>query len=69
MKQNYGRVVLLLILMVELWGSSMSGCAMFRAMGRSVEAVGTGAGEAVAGTGRAVSRAATETEQEIKGRR
>ena len=61
--------VVSLTLMLGLWGSSMSGCAVFRAMGRSVEAVGAGAGEAVAGTGRAVSRAATETEQEIKGRR
>ena len=69
MKRHYGRVGVALTLMLGLWGSSISGCAVFRATGRSVEAVGAGAGEAVTGTGRAVSRAATETEQEIKGRR
>jgi len=69
MKRHYGRVGIVLTLLLGLWGSSMSGCAVFRATGRSVEAVGAGAGAAVSGTGRAVSRAATETEQEIKGRR
>lgn len=66
MQRQYGRFVLTLILMGGCWGSSMSGCSVFRATGRSVEAVGEGAGEAVSGTGRAISRGATETEREIR---
>jgi hypothetical protein len=66
MQRQYGRFVLILILMCGLWGSSISGCSVFRATGRGVEAVGEGAGQAVSGTGRAISRGATETEREIK---
>jgi len=68
MQRNHGRVVFSLIFMLGLWVNSLSGCSVFRTAGRSVEAVGEGAGHAVAGTGRAVSRGASETEQEIKGR-
>ena len=67
MQQKYGTFIFALILMFSLWSSSlMSGCSVFRATGRSVEAVGEGAGEAVSGTGRAISRGATETEHEIR---
>lgn len=45
-----------------------SGCAVFRATGQSVEAVGDGAGRAVSGTGRAISNAASETKRDITGR-
>ena len=66
MQQKYGRFAFVLLLMVGLWSSSLSGCSVFRATGRSVEAVGEGAGDAVSGTGRAISRGATETESEIR---
>jgi hypothetical protein len=66
MQQKYGRFAFVLLLMVGLWSSSLSGCSVFRATGRSVEAVGEGAGDAVSGTGRAISRGATETEREIR---
>jgi hypothetical protein len=45
-----------------------SGCAVFRATGRSVEAVGEGACHAVAGTGDAIKDAASETKRDIRGR-
>jgi len=45
-----------------------TGCAVFRATGSSVEAVGEGAGHAVAGTGRAVKQAASETKRDLTGR-
>jgi hypothetical protein len=45
-----------------------AGCSVFRATGRSVEAVGEGAGHAVAGTGDAISDAASETKRDIRGR-
>jgi len=67
MQQKYGRFIFVFILMYGLWGS-LSGCSVFRATGRSVEAVGAGAGEAVSGTGRAISRGATEAEHEVRGR-
>ena len=44
------------------------GCSVFRATGRSVEAVGEGAGHAVAETGRAVENAASETKRDLTGR-
>jgi hypothetical protein len=66
MQQKYGRSAFVFLLIFGLWSSSLSGCSVFRATGRSVEAVGAGAGEAVSGTGRAISRGATETEHEIK---
>ncbi len=67
MQRAAGRFLVMFILVGGLWGS-LSGCSVFRATGRSVEAVGAGAGEAVTGTGRAISRGATETEHEIKRR-
>jgi len=67
MQRVCGRFITMFILVSGLWGS-LSGCSVFRATGRSVEAVGAGAGEAVSGTGRAISRGATETENEIKRR-
>lgn len=45
-----------------------AGCAVFRATGRSVEAVGEGAGHAVSGTGDAIKDAASETKRDITGR-
>jgi len=45
-----------------------TGCAVFRATGKSVEAVGEGAGHAVAGTGDAIKDAASETKRDITGR-
>jgi len=45
-----------------------TGCAVFRATGRSVEAVGEGAGHAVSGTGDAIKDAASETKRDIRGR-
>jgi len=67
MQRVYRRFIIMFILVSGIWGS-LSGCSVFRATGRSVEAVGAGAGEAVSGTGRAISRGATETEHEIKRR-
>jgi hypothetical protein len=66
MRQKYAGFASAVILMVGLVSSSLSGCSVFRATGRSVEAVGSGAGEAVAGTGRAITRGASETEREIR---
>jgi hypothetical protein len=68
MQRNHSRAAFSIVLMLSLWVSSLSGCSVFRATGRGVEAVGEGAGHAVAGAGRAVSRGASETEQEIRGR-
>ena len=66
MQQKYERFVFAVILTAGLLSSSLSGCSVFRATGRSVEAVGAGAGDAVAGTGRAITRGASETEREIR---
>ncbi len=68
MRRYYGRTVVLMLLLVGSCLSSMSGCAVFRATGRSVEAVGEGAGHAVAGTGRAIEGAARETKRDLTGR-
>jgi hypothetical protein len=68
MQRNQGRVAFTVLLVLGLWVSSLSGCAIFRATGQSVEAVGEGAGHAVAGTGRAVSNAARETKRDLIGR-
>jgi len=68
MQQNRGRVVFLLFFLLGLCASSLGGCSVFHATGQSVEAVGEGAGHAVAGTGRAVSNAASETKRDITGR-
>jgi hypothetical protein len=68
MRQNRERAIFLILFVLSLWASSMSGCTVFRATGQSVEAVGEGAGRAVAGTGRAVSNAANETKRDLTGR-
>jgi len=68
MQQNHGRVAFLFLFLLALGAGSLGGCSVFRATGQSVEAVGEGAGHAVAGTGRAVSNAASETKRDITGR-
>jgi len=68
MKRKYVRVMTPVLLLLGLCTSTISGCAVFRATGRSVEAVGEGAGHAVAGTGQAISGAARETKRDITGR-
>jgi hypothetical protein len=68
MQQNHGRVAFLFLFLLALCAGSLGGCSVFRATGQSVEAVGEGAGHAVAGTGRAVSNAASETKRDITGR-
>ena len=68
MKQNYACLVTSMLLLLGLCTNAISGCAVFRATGRSVEAVGEGAGHAVAGTGEAISGAARETKRDITGR-
>jgi hypothetical protein len=68
MRQNRGRRAFSVLLLLGLCASSVSGCSVFHATGQSVEAVGEGAGHAVAGTGRAVSNAASETKRDLIGR-
>jgi len=68
MRGNRGRLVYSALFLLALCAGSLGGCAVFRATGRSVEAVGEGAGHAVAGTGRAVSSAASETKRDLFGR-
>jgi hypothetical protein len=68
MQRHHGRVAFLMLFLLGLCTSSLGGCSVFRATGQSVEAVGEGAGHAVAGTGRAVSNAASETKRDITGR-
>jgi hypothetical protein len=68
MQRNRGRVVFSVLFLLGLCASSIGGCSVFHATGRSVEAVGEGAGHAVAGTGRAVSNAASETKRDLTGR-
>lgn len=68
MQRNRGRLVFSVLFLLGLCASSIGGCAVFHATGRSVEAVGEGAGHAVAGTGRAVSNAASETKRDLFGR-
>lgn len=68
MRQYTGRLVFLTLFLIGSSLSNLSGCAVFRATGRSVEAVGEGAGHAVAGTGRAVEGAARETKHDLTGR-
>ena len=68
MQRNRGRVVFPVLFLLGLCASSIGGCSVFHATGRSVEAVGEGAGHAVAGTGRAVSNAASETKRDLTGR-
>lgn len=68
MQRNRGRAVFSVLFLLGLCASSIDGGAVFRATGRSVEAVGEGAGHAVAGTGRAVSNAASETKRDLFGR-
>ena len=68
MRSNPGRLVYSALLLFSLCAGGLGGCAVFRATGRSVEAVGEGAGHAVAGTGRAVENAASETKRDLFGR-
>jgi hypothetical protein len=68
MQRNRGRVIFSVLFLLGLCASSIGGCSVFHATGRSVEAVGEGAGHAVAGTGRAVSNAASETKRDLTGR-
>ncbi len=51
---------IILTLLTTLIILSFSACSIFRATGKTVSAVGEGAGHAVAGTGRAISNAADE---------
>jgi len=67
MRRNY-RLMVFSIFFLLGFCISYSGCAIFRATGRTVEAVGEGAGHAVSGTGRAISNAASETKRELTGR-
>ena len=68
MKQNYARMGCSVLLLLGICTSAISGCAVFRATGRSVEAVGEGVGHAVSGTGEAISGAARETKRDLIGR-
>ena len=68
MQRNYGRAAFAVLFLLGLSTTSLSGCSVFHATGESVEAVGEGAGHAVAGTGRAVTNAASETKRDITGR-
>ncbi len=65
MQQKQRRAAFLILFLLSLGAASLGGCSVFRATGQSVEAVGEGAGHAVAGTGRAVSNAASETKRDI----
>jgi len=66
MNYSHTRVMLPLMLVLGLLCSGIQGCAVFRATGKSIEAVGEGAGHAVAGTGQAVSDAASETKRDLR---
>jgi hypothetical protein len=68
MKRKYARVMTPVLLLLGFCISAISGCAVFRATGETVEAVGEGAGHAVAGTGEAISGAARETKRDLTGR-
>jgi len=67
MQRNHRRLAFSFLFLVGLCAGSLGGCSVFHATGRSVEAVGEGAGHAVAGTGRAVSNAASETKRDLTG--
>lgn len=67
MQPNYQRMACVAMIALSL-GIATSGCSIFRATGRSVEAVGEGAGHAVSGTGRAISDAASETKRTLTGK-
>ena len=68
MRQRWYSIGLFGVFLFSLCVGMTTGCAVFRATGRSVEAVGEGAGHAVSGTGRAVKEAASETKRDITGR-
>jgi len=68
MQRNHRRVVFSVLFLLGLCASSLGRCSDFRATGQSVEAVAEAAGHSVAGTGRAVSNAASETKRDITGR-
>ena len=56
------------VCLFSLCVGTSTGCAVFRATGSSVKAVGEGAGHAVSGTGQAIKNAAGETKRDITGR-
>lgn len=68
MRQRWYFSLISAVFIFTICVAAFAGCAVFRATGRSVEAVGEGAGHAVAGTGRAVESAASETKRDITGR-
>ena len=68
MQQNRSSIFIVSLFVFSLCISSISGCSVFRATGQSVEAIGEGAGHAVAGTGRAVEDAASQTKRDLTGR-
>jgi hypothetical protein len=68
MQRNHRRLAFSVLFLIGLCASSLGGCSVFHATGRSVEAVGEGTGHAVAGTGRAVTNAASETKRDLTGR-
>jgi hypothetical protein len=68
MQQNHRRLAFSVLFFLGLCASSLGGCSVFHATGQSVEAIGEGAGHAVAGTGRAVSKAASEIKRDLTGR-
>lgn len=64
MQWYYRRTAYVTMIVLSL-GIIGSGCSIFRATGRSVEAVGEGAGHAVSGTGEAIKDAASETKRDL----
>ncbi|NOT54835.1 MAG: hypothetical protein HOP18_09545 [Deltaproteobacteria bacterium] len=68
MTQSWVRLSVWSVVLVCFCVGLTSGCAVFRATGRSVKAVGKGVGHAVVGTGRAIGQAARETKRELSDR-
>jgi hypothetical protein len=68
MQRHYSWLFVSGLLFLSLCAGGVTGCAVFRATGRTVEAVGEGAGHAVSGTGQAIENAAGETKRDLTGR-
>jgi hypothetical protein len=68
MQQYHSRLFVVGLVCLGLCASGITGCAVFRATGQTVEAVGEGAGHAVSGTGQAIENAAGETKRDLTGR-
>lgn len=68
MRQRHRRLLVTGLLGLSLCTGGLMGCAVFRATGQTVEAVGEGAGHAVSGTGQAIENAAGETKRDLTGR-